>query len=194
MDAQQMWVTSDNHFGHANVIRYCERPFRDVEDMTEQMVAKWNAVVRPSDHIYIVGDFCWKSAKYGIAVTERLNGHKHLVRGNHDKACLNSRQFRDLFVEIADILTVKVRDEDVPLRFGGVQRIVLCHYAMQVWENSHHGAWMLHGHSHGKLPSPSTMKRLDVGVDCWNYTPVSYATIKAAMAARTFEPVDGHGR
>lgn len=189
----KLWFTSDNHFGHANIIRYLNRPFSDVEHMTEEMVRRWNACVQPDHEVYIVGDFCWKAASYGIAVVERLNGRKHLVRGNHDRGCLGSRRFRDLFVEIEDILTVKVPDGDAPPRFGGVQRVVLCHYAMQVWEHSHHGAWMLHGHSHGALSSPLTMKRLDVGADCWHYAPVSYGEVKAEMARRTFAPVDGHG-
>lgn len=187
----RLWFTSDNHFGHANIIRFCNRPFDDMEHMTADMVRRWNACVQPDDDVFIVGDLCWKAASYGIAVVEQLNGRKHLVRGNHDKGCLGSRRFRDLFVEIADLLTVKVPDDDAP---GGMQRIVLCHYAMQVWDQSHRGAWHLHGHSHGTLTSPQTMKRLDVGADCWAYAPVSYGEIRTAMAQRTFAPVDGHGR
>lgn len=187
------WFTADTHLGHANIIRYAQRPFRDVGHMTEDMTRRWNDRVGPTDHVYVVGDFCWKAASYGVRVVEQLHGVKHLIRGNHDKGCLGSRRFRDLFVEIADLLTVKVPDPDAPPRFGGVQRIVLCHYAMQVWDQSHHGAWHLHGHSHGSLSSPITMKRLDVGADCWNYAPVSYDEVKRAMAIRTFVPVDGHG-
>jgi calcineurin-like phosphoesterase family protein len=159
--------------------------------MTDGTIARWNEVVAPGDDVYIVGDLCWKSAAYGITIVERLSGRKHLVRGNHDKACLNQRRFRDLFVAIADLMTVKVADPDAP---GGQQRIVLCHYALQVWDQSHRGAWHLHGHSHGTLPTPSPTNRLDVGADtpASNYAPIPYAAIKAIMSCRTFEPVDEH--
>ncbi len=61
-----IWFTSDTHFGHANIIRFCDRPFKDIQEMNERLIANWNAVVRPGDSVYHMGDFstdigvdCW---------------------------------------------------------------------------------------------------------------------------------------
>lgn len=186
-----IWFTADNHIGHTRVIEYSNRPFRDVDHMNTEMIARWNARVQPTDTIYILGDMCWRSANYGIEIVRQLNGIKHLVRGNHDRACLAKQAFRDLFASITDLLEIKVPDPDAPPAMGGYQRITLCHYAMLVWNHSHRGSWMLHGHSHGKLWNPNG-KRLDVGADCWDYAPVSYDEIKAAMVTRSWEQVDHH--
>ncbi|MFK5004710.1 hypothetical protein ACI4AP_29375, partial [Klebsiella pneumoniae] len=72
------------------------------------------------------------------------------------------------------------------------QRIVLCHYAMEVWNKSHHQAWHLYGHSHGSLPDNPNAKKFDVGVDCHNYTPLSYQDVKNIMARKNFKPFDHH--
>ena len=93
---------------------------------------------------------------------------------------------------------IKVEDPDAGAAMGGVQRIVLSHYAMLVWDRSHYGVWHLHGHSHGSMPDDPTARRLDVGVDAWEtdsvklYRPVSYEEVKARMALKTWRPVDGH--
>lgn len=76
---------------------------------------------------------------------------------------------------------------------GVAQRIVLCHYAMRVWDQSHYGTWHLHGHSHGTLPDIKEMLSCDVGVDCWNFTPVSMEQLNAHMAKKIWKPVDHHG-
>ena len=87
---------------------------------------------------------------------------------------------------------IKVPDSDAGPAMGHVQRIVLSHYAMRIWDRSHFGTWHLFGHSHGSMPDDPTSRSLDVGVDVWNYRPVSYEQIKARMATKTWQPVDGH--
>jgi calcineurin-like phosphoesterase family protein len=76
---------------------------------------------------------------------------------------------------------------------GVKHKIVLCHYAFEVWNKRHFGSWCLHGHSHGTLPSPDHMARYDVGVDNNDYFPVSYEQVKFIMTRKVFKPIDHHG-
>ena len=78
-----VWFTSDPHFGHANIISYCARPYTDVNHMNEMLILNWNAVVQPEDTVYVLGDFSM-SLTYMETVTPRLNGKKILICGNHD--------------------------------------------------------------------------------------------------------------
>lgn len=61
------------------------------------------------------------------------------------------------------------------------------------WNRSHHGAWMLHGHCYGTFPVDMTQKRVDVGVDCFGYTPIALEELEPIMAQRKFVPIDHHG-
>ena len=80
------WWTSDHHFGHANIIRYCARPFANADAMNRAMVDRWNDVVDDSDEVWILGDLVWGSSWRTMAgCVARLRGRKVLVPGNHDR-------------------------------------------------------------------------------------------------------------
>lgn len=81
-----IYFTSDTHFGHANIIEYCKRPFADLPTMNAQLIANWNATVKPEDIVYHLGDFAMGPKKDHKALFDQLNGHKHLIRGNHDQS------------------------------------------------------------------------------------------------------------
>lgn len=81
-----IWVTSDNHFDHKNIIKYCNRPFKDVNEMNETMIKNWNNVVKPNDTVYHLGDFALTSAKRYEYFLSRLHGHIIIILGNHDKS------------------------------------------------------------------------------------------------------------
>lgn len=182
-----IWFTADTHFNHDNILAYSRRPFADLAEMTERMIGNWNAVVKPGDQVYHLGDFALSFGKRDAALIDsllsRLNGQKHLLAGNHDrdevtrnKRWQTVRHYHELAVDLGG-----------PHR----QRIVLCHYAMRVWNQSHRGAFMLHGHSHGSL-SDIGGKIRDVGVDCCNYAPISVEEVAAFMASREAVTVDHH--
>jgi calcineurin-like phosphoesterase family protein len=88
------FLTSDLHLGHANIIRYCMRPFSDCEKMDEALIRNWNQRVKSEDSVFILGDFCFKkkqdlgtatgSTKNANFYLEKLNGNKTLIKGNHD--------------------------------------------------------------------------------------------------------------
>jgi len=83
-----LWFTADLHLGHANIIRYCRRPFRDVADMDEAIVLGWNGVVGADDDVWVLGDFAMGTLDRSLPIGRRLNGTKHLVVGNHDRPFL----------------------------------------------------------------------------------------------------------
>jgi calcineurin-like phosphoesterase family protein len=163
-----VFFTADLHLGHGNIIKYCNRPYSSIEEMDESLISNWNSVVGKNDHIYVVGDFTMGGNAPNYL--RRLNGIKHLIRGNHDR----EPKLEHGWTSIHDLRTIKV----------GAQPIVLCHYALRVWDKSHYGALHCYGHSHGKLPDDTESLSLDVGVDCHNYTPLEFEEIKALMKSK----------
>jgi calcineurin-like phosphoesterase family protein len=79
------FYTSDNHFFHKNIIRYCTRPYADVEEMNADMIARWNAVVGDEDLVYHLGDFGFSPVPVLATILAALKGKKILIRGNHDR-------------------------------------------------------------------------------------------------------------
>lgn len=189
------FFTGDTHFGHANVINYTNRPFRDengqpdVLAMDRELVERWNRVVQPNDCIYHLGDFALTREERIVQLLASLNGKKFLILGNHDKTIRASRSLQSHFVWVRDMAEIKIEDSSTQ---SGKQIIVLCHYAMRVWNRSHYGAWQLYGHSHGSLPDVSHMLSTDVGTDTNDYTPLSYEQVKERMSKKTWRPVDHH--
>lgn len=79
-----LWVTSDPHFHHTKIIATANRPFRDVEHMDEALVTYYNEVVKPKDHVIIMGDVVWGTTRKDHAILSQLHGTKELILGNHD--------------------------------------------------------------------------------------------------------------
>ena len=180
-DPKSLFFTADTHFGHKNVIKYCNRPYSSVEEMNEAIVARWNETVGELDTVIHLGDFSFLSPSFSREIMNRLNGHIILVRGNHD-----SDKIIDPcgFSDVVDYLDLKVND-------GGMHQPISCmHYPLAVWPSSHFGAWHLHGHSHGTY-TIGKGKILDVGWDVWE-RPVSYAEVKYCMSTRELLEQDHH--
>ena len=78
------YFTSDMHYGHANIIDYCNRPFESLDEMTNEMVNRWNEIVTEDDTVYVVGDVFLCPTSEGESIVKRLNGRKILIKGNHD--------------------------------------------------------------------------------------------------------------
>lgn len=172
-----VWWVSDTHFSHKNIIQYCNRPFTSPAEMNQAMTDAWNERVRPQDTVWHLGDFSFERDPDRLAQQlKALNGKKHLIAGNHDGAACR---------RLADWESVRPYAE---IRVDG-KFMVLCHYAMRVWNKSHHGSWMLYGHSHATLPGNS--QSLDVGVDCWDYAPVAFEAIRDRLA--TLPRYEGYG-
>ncbi len=150
------WFIADTHFGHANIMRYCHRPFATVEEMDETLIKNINSRVGRGDTIRFLGDWSFgEAAKY----RKQINcPNIHFIMGNHDHE--PHAVYRDLFTTVRDL-------DDIKVTLNGKRvDIVLCHYAMRVWNKSHHGSWQLYGHSHNTLPDNPNALSVDVGVDC----------------------------
>ena len=81
---KKYWFTSDNHFSHRNIIKYCNRPFTDSDEMNNTMIANWNAVVSPDDIVYHLGDFAFEKDRPTLEnLMSQLNGEKHIIWGHN---------------------------------------------------------------------------------------------------------------
>ena len=158
------YVTSDHHFGHRNIIQYCDRPFKGINHMDEFMIARWNERVPKGAIVYHLGDLSLHSARY----VHRLNGRIRLVLGNHDKIRGGDRDKFDWIKSYYESKTV-----------DGI-KVVMCHYPFHTWNASHHGSWHLHGHCHGTVDG-GKYNRLDVGVDAHQFIPLSYYQVRSIM-------------
>jgi len=184
-----IWFTTDTHFGHANIIRHCRRPFASVEEMDATLLRNINDRVKPGDTLYHLGDFAFRTGRPD-AYREKIKCRRLiLIMGNHDPhtaAGYPKADFAALFSEVHLLLRVKL-----PVA-GKPQLIVLCHYAMRIWDRAHYGAWHLFGHSHGTLPDDPNARSWDVGVDTNDFKPLSLDDIAAIMARKRFAPADQH--
>ncbi len=179
---KKVFFSSDYHLNHTNIIKYSKRPFAIVEEMNEAIISRYNSRVGPNDELWFLGDFILgrDQVKEAEIFLSRMHGRKHLILGNHDPRRVD---FYRLFASCHEYQEIKVHG----------QRITLCHYAARVWNKSHHGAWMLYGHSHGSLPDDPHSRSFDVGVDCHNFYPLSFEEVEWIMSKKRFIPVDHHG-
>ena len=172
------WFIADTHFGHGNIIRYCGRPFQSLADHNETIINNWNSVVQPNDHVYHLGDVGFGSPDYLYRVLQRLRGRIHLIKGNHDDPAIREPAAAR-FSFIKDTHFVKTQHK------GKKIEIFLSHYAHRTWPKSNHGSIHLFGHSHGNMP-PHGLS-FDVGVDCWNFTPISLDIVLEKAATLKME-------
>lgn len=190
------WFTSDHHFGHRNILRYCQRPFADVESMNEALIGRWNARVGDDDAVYHLGDFTLAGRGLARAMFARLRGRIYVLGlpWHHDRGWVPRTPGPSDYVgasgvpvEILPPLVVL----RIPARDGGGRRlpVTLSHYPMAEWEAAHHGGWHLHGHSHGNHRGPN--KKLDVGVDCHDFAPIHLDEVGTILDG---VEVLGHGR
>lgn len=170
-----IFFTADPHFGHANIIKYCNRPFESAAEMDAAILSRLNAVVREQDTLFLLGDF-----SMGVRESRALDAARgyrdrivcrdvRFVWGNHDPQ--GSDEFAELFSRADHLADVKIAG----------QRLTLCHYAMRAWNKSHHGSYQLYGHTHGALAEEPGVLNFDVGVDCWNFYPISLDQVCEVM-------------
>lgn len=174
-----VFFTSDEHYGHSNIILYSSRPFSCIEDMHEQLIDRHNAVVRDGDVVYHVGDFALDE-RLVARILPRLRGKHYLVAGNHDK-CHPMRSRAAAFGQ--KYLLWGFSGVYLELHYDG---FVINHlpyagdHTEQVrfpeWRPVDVGSWLLHGHVHELWKVNG--RQINVGVDQWGYAPVSLDTLK----------------
>lgn len=161
-------------FGHANIIKYCSRPFISVSQMDDAIIDEVNKVVGKDDRLFNLGDVAFKGGNLASYRARLICKNIFVVPGNHDKEKELVRYF--------SVLPQCYQYENQGFR------VILCHYAMRVWLHSHHGACMLYGHSHDGLPLLPGVPTFDVGVDAvahrfspGGYRPLSLVEVKEEM-------------
>lgn len=170
-----LFFTSDTHIGHrgnpnkpgdrGGIIGMAKRPYKTIEEHDEDLIRRWNAKVGPDDTVWHLGDFAMGDQTRVPQIVARLNGRINLCWGNHDHQ-RKYEAFRDVFASIQDVAIVDIDKHN---------SVFLSHYAHRVWPRSHRGRFHFFGHSHGG--TPPIARSIDVGVDCWNYEPVTFAEI-----------------
>jgi calcineurin-like phosphoesterase family protein len=182
------FFTSDTHFGHKNIIRYCDRPFKDFEEMDEAIVENWNHVVGDTDVVYHLGDLALGPSDRWHDILTSLNGYKIFVVGNHDRIFAGEKarqrdkwdeKYHEWFDEVYDNI-----EELVVLENG--LTVNLSHFP---YDGDHtnderyaefrlkdKGVPLIHGHTHKDQIISRSKKgsiQIHVGQDAFNYTPVS---------------------
>ena len=170
-----IYLTADNHFYHENIIKFTNRPFSDVDEMNQTMIDNWNNITNDDSIIYHLGDFTLHDHTYANSIIPQLNGMIIFITPNfhHDKRWFG----RDYVTKSKHVVIYEYPLQLMKIDLGQERplKITLSHYPLEEWESSYHGALHFHGHSHGNLPVKEN--RVDVGVDCWDFTPVNLRTL-----------------
>lgn len=175
-DPKKVFFTSDTHYGHANIIKYCNRPYVSPVEMDADLIAKHNAKVPEDGLLFHMGDYSLSGLNNARAVRRQLNGEVILIKGNHEKDALALG--KEAFTNIYDVALISIEG----------QRIWLSHYAHRVWPASHQGSWHLYGHTHNTLPDLADSLSIDCGVDAHKFEPLSFYELKAIMAKKKYIP------
>lgn len=183
----KLFFTADQHFGHENIIKFCNRPFDDVVNMDAALVENWNKVISHDCTVFHLGDFTLMDGANAAQYFGALNGRIYItgVPWHHDKRWL---KYSNPPYRTYDEYPVEILPPECILEIYGLHSkkwpltIHLSHYPIGDWDRKYHGGWHLHGHSHGQyLGDNHKTGELcwDVGVDGAgvNYTPVSFGGI-----------------
>lgn len=196
---QKVFFTSDLHFGHRNILNFCQRPFEDIKDMEINLIKNWNSVVSNEDVVFVLGDTFWFNDRKSMRrILKQLNGKNiYLILGNHcDQKTYNRLKSEevlgDRINQLSDVVTLYLREynpqnPEVPTMLG---EIVLSHYPLMTWSHRDRGAINLFGHIHSGPRSLCTVdqdlplwkgKQYDVGADNNEYTPIEYKKVLAKL-------------
>lgn len=180
-DPDHIWFTSDTHFGHSNILKFCNRPFTNIKEHDEVLINNWNAIVQPNDTVFHLGDFAFASPGYIREVVSRLNGNITLIIGNHDWKNLNQSTL-ELFNKTAQQLYIQING----------RKVLLNHYPMLCFAGTYRRdedrVYQLFGHVHSgpnaiigedlpRLEYLFNNCQYDVGVDNNNFRPISFTEV-----------------
>jgi calcineurin-like phosphoesterase family protein len=158
----KIFLIADTHFNHANIIKYCHRPFSSVGQMNQVMLTRWNETIHPDDTVYFLGDLAFGDPRIWL---DQLNGEIRFIRGNHDAELRKMRNTR----------------ESIVLQVG-LENIMLVH-AVEYLRGPFSG-WVIHGHHHNnnlkEFPHMNKAnKTINVSVEVVDYRPVELTELLA---------------
>lgn len=132
------YYISDLHLCHSNILKFDNRPFETLEKMHETIISNWNATVGKTDTVYILGDFCWGKEQDWISILKKLQGHKVLIRGNHDLKNM-SANLKKYFQSVTDYKEIS----------DNGHKVILSHYPILMYRSAYNeNVYMLYGHVH----------------------------------------------
>lgn len=179
----ETFFTSDLHFGHANIIQYCNRPFASVDEMNAALIERWNDTVSDDDTVYVVGDFAMGKIAETLPLGKQLKGYKILILGNHDRPFDNWDKWIDRYQEVFD----EVIPGQITQLFG--RPFAICHFPFE--GDSHdedryvdhrpidYGYPLIHGHVHDAWKIKDN--QFNVGVDVNDFRPVHIDEIRSSF-------------
>lgn len=185
----RVWFTSDLHLNHRMLVDKGHRPFATVEVMNETLVDNWNSVVHSQDTVWVLGDVGMGSTQQFLPMVSRLNGTKHLIAGNHD-GCWSGHRFAHknlpewlrFFETVQAFARRRINGDSVLLSHfpyaGAGDHTADERYGEYRLHDT--GLWLLHGHVHAEWKTRRRM--INVGVDVWDFAPVSLDEIAALIA------------
>lgn len=183
---QKIWFTSDLHFGHSNVIKFCNRPFADEKEMGPALIQNWNNVVSDNDIVFVLGDTFWFNDSRSIKkVLSQLKGKDiYILPGNHDDFESYHRVDDPRIHLCADVVTCWITENGKPKR-----EVYLQHCPAATWPHRENGAYHFFGHIHSQEGKTEGVdqdlylhwNQLDVGCDFWDYEPVDLSTLELYM-------------
>ncbi len=169
-----IFYISDLHIGHKNALIFDSRPFEDVDTMETEIIKRWNTKISADDHVYILGDVFYKYSKNMYNFLKSLNGHLHLIIGNHDKVLLDNEKAASVFESIDSILNI----------VDNSKQITLCHFPIMVWNKKHRGSYHIYGHVHRKIDEDTIImmkqeRAFNAGCMINNYEPCTFDELKS---------------
>lgn len=183
-EGQKIWFTSDLHFGHRNVLKFCNRPWEDEKLMGRGLIQNWNNTVGDNDIVFVLGDTFWFNDSRSIKkVLGQLKGKDiYIIPGNHDDFESYHRVVDPRIHLCQDVMVVWITEENQPKR-----EVWLSHYPMMTWPHRENGAYQFFGHIHSHPDKfagvdqdlPLHWNQADVGCDFWAWTPVDLDTLIA---------------
>jgi len=191
----KIFFTADLHLSHANIIKYCNRPFSNVADMDRTLRQKWNERVGPRDRVYVLGDFTMGNADFAKRNLSALNGEKYLIVGNHDRIKSEAKAVevgfawagKNLMYQLGPYLVALSHYPytndmaEIANRAGLAERQVVDKFAHRRLKDK--GNWLLHGHCHTAWKVRG--RQVNVGVDQWDFAPVSREELIAFIKAQS---------
>lgn len=187
-----IWFSSDSHYGHENIIKYCDRPFKDADHMDEVMIERWNDRVAEDDVVFHLGDVAMGDITRSLPKIARLNGKIIMISGNHDRTFSKMTKTRQaqwlpeyekyFYTVLGDFGTVlQVKDQLVRVShfpYDGDHTDDDRYRSVRPVDD---GMLLIHGHTHSHERLSESVKgtvQYHVGVDAHDFYPVHYSDIE----------------
>lgn len=192
-----MWFTSDWHFLHHKILGYGDgRPFDTIEEHDEALIARHNALVRPGDEVWVLGDVALGRIEDSLVLCARMNGDKTLLLGNHDRPAMTKSPAKraawvERYLTEGGFSRVLLAEPAITVRLPSGQLVLASHYPYRGDSRAgpdryperrpvDEGGWLVHGHTHSR--ERVNGHQIHVGVDAWGYGPVAAQQVMELIA------------